>query len=208
MITKGMVLEQKYFLEEKNQDPFQIFSNWYKAAVNNEINDPNAMNVATVSANMQPTSRMIFLKEYDESGFIFNTNNESKKLNDIKSNNLVALNFHWKSLRRQIRIEGKVSALNNKKSDEYFKNSPRELQIAAWSSKQSELLPNRKLLNKRVCYYEDLFNNITIPRPVFWSTFKVLPTYFEFWWDVKLRLHYRIAFKKNRREWVKYMLYP
>ena len=203
-----MVLEQKYFLEEKNQDPFQIFSNWYKAAVNNEINDPNAMNVATVSANMQPTSRMILLKEYDELGFIFNTNNESKKLNDIKSNNLVALNFHWKSLHRQIRIEGKVSALNNKKSDEYFKNSPRELQIAAWSSKQSELLPNRKLLNKRVCYYEDLFKNITIPRPVFWSTFKVLPTYFEFWWDVKLRLHYRIAFKKNRREWVKYMLYP
>ena len=78
-----MVLEQKYFLEEKNQDPFQIFSNWYKAAVNNEINNPNAMNVATVSANMQPTSRMILLKEYDELGFIFNTNNESKKLNDI-----------------------------------------------------------------------------------------------------------------------------
>ena len=193
---------------ENNDDPIKIFSNWYRSAIKNEINDPNAMNVATVSKNMQPTSRMILLKEYDEAGFIFNTNTNSKKSEEIGSDNLVALNFHWKSLHRQIRIEGKAVILNNKDADKYFQDRPRESQIAAWSSKQSEILPNRKILNKRVHYYENFFNNIKIERPQFWSGYKVIPNYFEFWWDVKYRLHYRIVYKKNKNAWEKFMLYP
>ena len=195
-------------IEENNDDPFNIFSNWYRSAIKNEINDPNAMNVATVSKNMQPTSRMILLKEYDEVGFIFNTNIKSKKSEEIESDNLVALHFHWKSLRRQIRIEGKAVILNNKDADKHFNDRPRESKIATWSSKQSEILPNRKILNKRVHDYENFFNNIKIERPHFWSGYKVIPNYFEFWWDVKYRLHYRIVYKKNKNAWEKFMLYP
>ena len=201
-------LDKQILIEENKQGPFELFSSWYKSAVNNEINNPNAMNVATVSTNMQPTSRMILLKEYDESGFIFNTNIESNKSREIESNNLVALNFHWKSLHRQVRIQGKAVLLSNKKANQCFKDRPRESKIAAWASKQSELLPNRKLLNKRVHDYENFFNNISVERPSFWSGYKVIPQYFEFWWDVKFRLHYRIVFNKNKEKWDKYMLYP
>ena len=201
-------LDKQILIEENKQGPFELFSSWYKSAVNNEINNPNAMNVATVSTNMQPTSRMILLKEYDESGFTFNTNIESNKSREIESNNLVALNFHWKSLHRQVRIQGKAVLLSDKKANQCFNDRPRESKIAAWASKQSELLPNRKLLNKRVHDYENFFNNISVERPSFWSGYKVIPQYFEFWWDVKFRLHYRIVFNKNKEKWDKHMLYP
>ncbi len=201
-------LDKQILIEENKQGPFELFSSWYKSAVNNEINNPNAMNVATVSTNMQPTSRMILLKEYDESGFIFNTNIESNKSREIESNNLVALNFHWKSLHRQVRIQGKAVLLSDKKANQCFNDRPRESKIAAWASKQSELLPNRKLLNKRVHYYENFFSNISVERPSFWSGYKVIPQYFEFWWDVKFRLHYRVVFNKNKKKWDKHMLYP
>ena len=199
---------KEILIEEEDQDPFKVFSNWYKSAIQNEINDPEAMNVATVSSNMQPSSRMILLKAYDETGFIFNTNTESKKSKEIKSNDLVSLHFHWKSLRRQVRIEGKAKMLDDDEANKYFKDRPKESQIAAWASKQSDILPNRKILNKRVYHYENIFRNISVERPEFWSGYKVIPLYFEFWWDVKFRLHYRFAYKKKNNIWEKNMLYP
>jgi pyridoxamine 5'-phosphate oxidase len=199
---------KEILIEEEDQDPFEIFSNWYGSATKYEINDPNAMNLATVSANLQPSTRMILLKEYDETGFIFNTNIESKKSNEIKSNDLVALHFYWKSLRRQVRIEGKAITLSNKEADRCFKDRPQESQIAAWASKQSEFLPNRKILNKRVYHYENIFSKKPLKRPDFWSGYKVIPQYFEFWWDVTFRLHYRIAYKQDSNRWNKFMLYP
>jgi len=195
-------------IEEENQDPFKVFSNWYKFAIQYEINDPEAMNVATVSSNMQPSSRMILLKAYDETGFIFNTNTESKKSKEIKANDLVALNFHWKSLRRQVRIEGKAQLISNEEANKYFKNRPKELQISAWASKQSDILPNRKILDKRVYDYDDIFKNTPVERPEFWSGYKIIPHYFEYWWDVKFRLHYRIVYQQKNNDWIKYMLFP
>jgi len=164
-------LDKQILIEENKQGPFELFSSWYKSAIQNEINDPEAMNVATVSSNMQPSSRMILLKAYDETGFIFNTNTESKKSKEIKSNDLVSLHFHWKSLRRQVRIEGKAKMLDDDEANKYFKDRPKESQIAAWASKQSDILPNRKILNKRVYYYENMFGNTSIERPEFWCKF-------------------------------------
>jgi pyridoxamine 5'-phosphate oxidase len=195
-------------LIEKNQDPFKLFSNWYSDAIKNEINDPNAMNVATVSSDMQPTSRMIKLINFDENGFVFNTNVESKKSLAIKSNNLIALNFHWKSLRRQVRIEGKAMILTEKEADDIFYDFPYEKQIIVWSSKQSEILPNRKILNKRISDYQEYFNDHQLVRPYNWSGYRVVPKYFEYWWEVESKPFYRLAYKKNKDKWESYDLYP
>ena len=195
-------------LVENNQDPFNLFSNWYNDAIKNEINDPNAMNVATVSSDMQPTSRIIKLINFDENGFIFNTNMESKKSLEIKSNNLVALNFHWKSLCRQVRIEGKAMILSEKEADDIFYDFVYEKQIIVWSSKQSEILPNRKILNKRISDYQEYFNDHKLVRPYNWSGYRVAPNYFEFWLEIESKPFYRIAYKKNRDNWESYNLYP
>tara|TARA_B100001063_G_scaffold236542_1_gene256434 strand:+ start:301 stop:912 length:612 start_codon:yes stop_codon:yes gene_type:complete len=203
-----MNLKEIQLLDDNYDDPLEIFSLWFNLATKEEINDANAMNVATISSDQKPSSRMILLKKYDENGFIFNTNNESKKSQEIDINNYVALNFHWKSIRRQVRIQGKAFLLNKIESDETFKDRPRESQIAAWASKQSQYLPNRQILNKRIFHFENLFNNKEIERPEFWSGFRVVPTYYEFWWDVKYRLHYRMIFEKNNGKWIKSMLYP
>ena len=195
-------------LVENNQDPFNLFSNWYNDAIKNEINDPNAMNVATVSSDMQPTSRIIKLINFDENGFIFNTNLESKKSLEIKSNNLVALNFHWKSLCRQVRIEGKAMILSEKEADDIFYDFVYEKQIIVWSSKQSEILPNRKILNKRISDYQEYFNDHQLVRPYNWSGYRVVPKYFEYWWEVESKPFYRLAYKKNKNNWESYNLYP
>ncbi len=195
-------------LVENNQNPFKLFSSWYNDAIKNEINDPNAMNVATVSSDMQPTSRIIKLINFDESGFIFNTNLESKKSLAIKSNNLVALNFHWKSLLRQVRIEGKAMILSEREADDIFYNFAYEKKIIVWSSKQSEILPNRKILNKRISDYQEYFNDHQLVRPYNWSGYRVVPKYFEYWWEVESKPFYRLAYKKNKNNWESYNLYP
>mgnify|MGYP001316670572 FL=1 len=195
-------------MDENFNEPLIIFTQWFNLANKKEINDANAMNVSTISHDKKPSSRMILLKEYDENGFIFNTNIESRKSQEINYSNYIALNFYWKSIRRQIRIEGKAYQLNNSEADKIFENRPRESQIAAWASKQSHYLPNRQMLNKRIFHFENLFNNSIIERPKFWSGYRVIPEYYEFWWDVKHRLHYRVVFKKKNGSWTKLMLYP
>lgn len=203
-----MNLKEVKLLDEEYDDPLTIFALWFKLASKEEINDPNAMNVATISSHNTPSSRMILLKTFNKKGFIFNTNIKSKKGQEIDLNNHVALNFHWKSLRRQVRIQGKAILLDKVAADETFNERPRESKIGAWASKQSEYLPNRQILNKRYFHLENLFKDKEIERPAFWSGYRVIPDFYEFWWDVKYRLHYRIVFEKNNGKWIKSMLYP
>ena len=191
-----------------NQDPFILFKQWFLLAQKKEINDPNAMNLSTVNRGLQPTSRLVLMKSFSKKGFIFNTNLNSKKSKDIIVNSLVGLNFYWKSLRKQVRIEGRAIKITKKESDFYFNDRPRGSQIGAWASNQSHILNKRKELLNKVIYYEKKFKNNQIPRPSYWSGYRVAPNLFEFWQDMPFRLHDRIEFYKVNNKWKSRRLYP
>ena len=191
-----------------NQDPFDLFDEWFSLAKKNEINDPNAMDLSTVGKNLQPTSRVVLMKSFNKKGFVFNTNLNSKKADDISNNSLVSLNFYWKSLRKQVRIEGTTIKLNKTNSDFYFASRPRGSKIAAWASNQSRDLIDREELIKKVKKYELKFKNKKIPRPSYWSGYLVVPHLFEFWQNMTFRLHDRLQFRKIRKKWKSKKLYP
>jgi len=191
-----------------NANPFDLFDKWYEEAKIREINDPNAMNLATVDKNSRPSSRMVLLKSYNSLGFVFFTNLSSKKGIEIKHNSKVALNFHWKSLQKQIRIEGKAKLLNNKEANIYFDSRPRESKISAWASDQSSKLISRAKLNNKVNEYQKKYEGKKIPKPVHWSGFRVVPQLIEFWQDVPFRLHDRIEFVISGKKWKSRRLYP
>ena len=191
-----------------NRDPFDLFNKWFSLAKKKEINDPNAMNLSTVSDNLQPTSRLVLLKSFNKKGFVFNTNLNSKKANDISNNSQVSLNFYWKSLRKQVRIDGKAIKLNKAESDVYFKSRPKDSKIGAWASNQSSNLKNREELITKVKIYEKKFKNKKIPRPSYWSGYRVVPHLFEFWQDMPFRLHDRLEFNKIGNLWKAKKLYP
>mgnify|MGYP006096947233 CR=1 FL=1 len=191
-----------------NDNPYIIFKNWYKEACREEINDPNAMTLSTISKNCKPSSRIVLLKDYDREGFIFYTNKNSKKGNSIKTNPYVALNFHWKSLLKQVRVEGKVTEVSKLEADKYFESRPEKSKIGAWASYQSSKLNNRKELLKNINYYSKKFNKTNIPRPPYWVGFKVKPTLIEFWQDMPFRLHDRLEYKKVRKQWIAKKLFP
>ena len=184
-----------------------MFAKWFQEAKKSEINDPNAMNLSTISKNLTPSSRIVLLKHFDEKGFIFYSNSKSKKGKSIYLNNNVSLNFHWKSLQRQIRIEGKVFKLSTREVDNYFNTRPIESKIGAWASKQSSVLTNRKELKNRFEVYSKKFNK-NIPRPPHWLGYRVRPTLIEFWQEMPFRLHDRAEYKKNKKKWLIRKLYP
>ncbi len=191
-----------------NEDPIMLFTKWYEEAKKSEVNDPNAMNLATISSDNKPSSRIVLLKSYDNDGFVFYTNSLSKKGKSIKNNNNAALNFHWKSINKQIRIEGLVSILHFELTDKYFNSRPLESRIAALTSSQSEYLKDRKELMDK---YEDnkkKFSNKNVPRPSHWNGYVVKPYLFEFWQDMPHRLHDRVEFKKFESGWEGRKLYP
>jgi len=190
------------------ENPIILFNKWFKLAEQNEINDPNAMNLATIDKSLKPSSRIVLLKSYDDKGFIFYTNLESKKGNSIKNNPFVAINFYWKSIRRQIRIEGKVSIVENLLAEEYFETRPIGSKVGAWASKQSKILKNRDELKKRVNFFEKKFLNKKISKPLNWSGYRISPNLYEFWQEMPFRLHDRIEFKKNGKKWKGKRLYP
>ena len=196
------------FAEES--EPVQLFSTWLEEAWASEPNDANAMSVATVDADGLPNVRMVLRKGHDEAGVVFYTNYESQKGTEILHTMKAAGNFHWKSLRRQVRFRGMVEKVSDAEADEYFNSRPRDSRIGAWASQQSRPLESRFALEKAVAKYTAKHAIGAVPRPEYWSGFRIIPTYMEFWHDRPFRLHDRIVFRRETSgdAWIKQRLYP
>tara|TARA_B100000809_G_scaffold266402_1_gene328959 strand:- start:5957 stop:6610 length:654 start_codon:yes stop_codon:yes gene_type:complete len=183
------------------KDPFEQYAIWFKEAVDAQLLDPYAMSLTTVSANGQPSTRIVYMRDVKSKGFVFYTNYNSDKGRDLATNNKVALNFFWGELERQVRVEGEVEKISEADSDAYFSKRPRESQIGAWSSLQSEEITNRKQLEEQVAFYTDKFEGGEVPRPSHWGGYVVKPTKVEFWQGRASRLHDRIIYTKNGNDW-------
>ena len=188
-------------------NPFELFANWYDLAIETEINDPNAMTLSTISNN-KPSSRVVLLKSHDEKGFVFYTNSNSKKGKSISENNNIALNFHWKTQNRQIRIEGQAKIVNSEISDSYFNSRPRGSQIGAWSSNQSAELNARSELIDNIKKFEKKYEDQDIPRPSHWNGYLVKPQLIEFWQEMPFRIHDRVVYTLFNNKWEIKKLYP
>lgn len=178
----------------KNRDPFEIFNSWMDKASLSETNNPNAMTLATCGKDGRPSARMVLLKDISADGFTFYTNLDSPKSHQLVENPFAALLFHWKTLNRQIRIEGAVEQVTDTEADTYFATRPRASQLGAWASHQSSPLDGWGELEKRVALYTAKFHVGPVPRPEFWSGFRLHPERFEFWEEGKFRLHKRFVF--------------
>ncbi|MFN3636071.1 MAG: pyridoxamine 5'-phosphate oxidase [Rhizobium rhizophilum] len=189
-------------------EPFALFATWLKDAEASEINDPNAVALATVDEDGLPNVRMVLLKGFDARGFVFYTNFESQKGQEILGQKKAAMCFHWKSLRRQIRLRGEVEVVSDAEADEYYQSRPLGSRIGAWASKQSRPLEGRFALEKAVAEYTAKYALGNVPRPPHWSGFRIIPSSIEFWHDRKFRLHDRIEFRRDGDGWSKVRMYP
>lgn len=190
-------------------DPFALFDTWFAEARLSEINDSNAMALATVDATGQPSVRMVLLKGHDARGFVFYTNRESRKAQDLGEGSKAALLFHWKSLRRQIRIEGPVSRVTDAESDAYFASRHRDSQLGAWASDQSRPLDRRETFEARFEEVRARFEGGEVPRPPHWGGYRVTPQRIEFWLDREHRLHERRVFiRDDQGGWEGGLLFP
>ncbi len=196
------------FTEKPPADPLQLFDEWFADASEKELNDPNAMAVATVGPDGMPAVRMVLLKQVDQDGFVFYTNYESRKGQHILGHPKAALLFHWKSLRRQVRVEGPVSQVDAEEADEYFASRSKQSQIGAWASQQSRPLEGRFALEKKVAQYAAKYGLSKVPRPPYWSGFRIAPTLIEFWSDGAFRLHDRLVYSRQDEGWSTQQLYP
>lgn len=188
-------------------DPIALFQAWFGLAAKEELNDPNAMSLATATVAGRPSVRMVLLKHVDDRGFTFYTNVESQKGGELLSNPFAALCFHWKSQRRQVRVEGAVEAVSDADSDDYFHSRSRRSQIGALASRQSRPLASRAELEAKANARAEEFPG-QIPRPAYWRGFRVVPEKIEFWQDGEARLHDRIVFTRDGSGWEKTRLYP
>ncbi|WP_394663503.1 pyridoxamine 5'-phosphate oxidase [uncultured Sphingomonas sp.] len=190
-------------------DPHALFRAWFAEARASEINDSNAMALATVDSTGQPSVRMVLLKGHDECGFVFYTNRESRKAQELGEGSKAALLFHWKSLRRQIRIEGPVSRVDDAESDAYFASRGRDSQLGAWASEQSRPLDARETFEARFEAMRARFEGGDVPRPPHWGGYRVTPQRIEFWLDREHRLHERRVFTRTAEGgWDEGLLFP
>jgi pyridoxamine 5'-phosphate oxidase len=191
-------------------DPFGLFAEWLAEAEASEPNDASAMSLATVDSDGLPDVRMVLLKGCDERGFVFYTNFESAKGRELLGQPKAALCFHWKSLRRQVRVRGDVETVSDEEADAYFASRPRDSRIGAWASKQSRPLESRFALEKAVAKFAARYGIGVVPRPPVWSGFRIKPLSIEFWHDRPFRLHERVQFSRDRAgaPWGKTRLYP
>ena len=193
---------------EETNNPIDLFKKWFAKAEETEINDPNAVALATSSEVDQPSVRMVLLKGLSEKGFVFYTNFNSKKGSDLKSNNKASMCFHWKSIRRQVRIIGAVEKVSDEEADIYYNSRPYKNKIGAWASSQSETLKKREDFLEKIKSYEKKYPTNNIPRPPYWSGWRLVPSEIEFWLDGEGRIHERLNFTKKNGNWEKGLLYP
>ena len=192
------------------ENPIELFDEWFNEAKKTEINDPNALALATSSKDGEPSVRMVLLKDFNQNGFVIYTNLDSKKSTDIKNNPNASMCFHWKSILRQVRITGKIIKVSNKDADIYFQSRDYESRIGAWASKQSSVLKNREELYQEIENYKKKYpekNNV--PRPSYWSGWNLNPNEVEFWLDGKNRIHQRLKYIKSQNGiWNRSLLSP
>ena len=191
-------------------DPIALFDKWYEEAKKSEINDPNAIALATSDKNNIPSVRMVLMKEFNEKGFVFYTNLNSQKSIEIKENPNASMCFHWKSLLRQVRINGVIEPVEDKQADQYYNSRGYESRIGAWASKQSTVLNNRNELFEAISKFKEKFQDKeNVPRPSHWSGWNLIPNNIEFWLDGEGRIHERLKYQKdNQGKWIKSLLSP
>ena len=209
-VVEGFQAPHIVVMIRQTTDPLELFGTWYAEAGKSEPNDPSAMALATVGPDGTPAVRMVLLKGFDERGFVFYTNYESRKGQQLLGHPKAALLFHWKSLRRQVRIEGPISQTTAEEADAYFATRARGSQLGAWASEQSRPLESRFALEKRVAEITARYVVGKVPRPPHWSGFRLQPTLIEFWQDGAFRLHDRLEYRRGApaEPWTTRTLYP
>lgn len=190
------------------QDPYELFTAWFKEASEKEPADPNAMILATVGADGAPTARAMLMKGYDQDGFVFYTNQQSRKSDQIRASGKVGLCFYWKSLYRQVHIEGTIEPVSAAESDAYFASRPRQSQIGAWASNQSRPLASRQAFEDRIKEMAAKYEGVSVPRPPHWGGYRVTPARIEFWSGHPYRLHDRIVYRRDDKQWKTERLFP
>ena len=194
---------------EELDNPIDLFKKWFDKAQESEINDPNAVALGTVDLDKQPSVRMVLLKGLSDEGFVFYTNFNSKKGKDLKNNKLASMCFHWKTLRRQVRVIGEVKKVSEKESDDYYNSRAYGSRISAWASSQSEPMENREIFLKKIEEFKKKFpEEANVPRPSHWSGWRLHPKEVEFWVDGENRIHERLNYILQSNKWVKKILYP